>query len=181
MLKCAARGHAANGIAGMRAGECVLLCPACPQPRKNLLHDRDRKTAPQEKHFLYMLFLVINTNFRMKQKHISSEEEDPSLGDGFVFFSKVDEYMASEKSTCVAHNTVDQLDCVAHRTASSWIGIANCARHNMKLLNSVADLQKGERYINMDYIVWKSLAGYNNIVQLFISYDIICQWHKNVW
>ncbi|KAJ7834672.1 hypothetical protein B0H13DRAFT_1532296, partial [Mycena leptocephala] len=32
MLKCTGRGHAADGIAGTKPGECALLCPACPQP-----------------------------------------------------------------------------------------------------------------------------------------------------
>jgi hypothetical protein len=33
----------------------------------------------------------------------------------------------------------------------------------------------------MDYMLWKSLEGYDDIIQLFISYDIVCQWHKNIW
>ena len=36
MLKCAARGHDPGGIAATRPGECGVLCPACPQPGKNL-------------------------------------------------------------------------------------------------------------------------------------------------
>jgi hypothetical protein len=38
-----------------------------------------------------------------------------------------------------------------------------------------------DRYINMDYMVWMSLAGYDELVQLVVSYDIVCQWHKNIW
>jgi hypothetical protein len=37
------------------------------------------------------------------------------------------------------------------------------------------------RYINMDYMVWMSLAGQEDLLQVFISYDIACQWHKNIW
>ena len=36
MLKRAARGHDPGGIAATRPGECGVLCPACPQPGKNL-------------------------------------------------------------------------------------------------------------------------------------------------
>jgi hypothetical protein len=32
----------------------------------------------------------------------------------------------------------------------------------------------------MDYMLWKSLENYDDIIQLFISYDIVCQWHKNI-
>jgi hypothetical protein len=33
----------------------------------------------------------------------------------------------------------------------------------------------------MDYMLWKSLENDDEIVQLFISYDIVCQWSKNIW
>jgi hypothetical protein len=39
------------------------------------------------------LFLALDANFRMKRKDVSSEADDPSLGDGMAFFSQVDEYM----------------------------------------------------------------------------------------
>ncbi|KAF7326720.1 CxC2 domain-containing protein [Mycena sanguinolenta] len=69
----------------------------------------------------------------------------------------------------------------ARGTASSGIGTVDCARHNMKRPNGVGDLQKGERYINMDYMLWKSLQGYDDLIQLIFSYDIVCQWSINIW
>ncbi|KAJ7715472.1 hypothetical protein B0H16DRAFT_1741913 [Mycena metata] len=45
---------------------------------------------------------------------------------------------------------------------------------------TVGDLQLGERYINMDYIFFMGLAG-SEISELYVSYDIACQWHKNIW
>ncbi|KAJ7330528.1 hypothetical protein DFH08DRAFT_708944, partial [Mycena albidolilacea] len=190
MLKRAGRGHATEGIAGTKAGECALLCPACPQPGKNLPRDGSWRYVPRERRFLYALFLALDANFRMKRKDVSSEAEDPSLGDGIAFFSQVEAYMAhlekhwdleQEKSTCVAHDAVDEPDREAHGTAASGIGTVDCARHNMKRPNAVGDLQKGEKYINMDYMLWKSLESYDDLVELFISYDIVCQWHKNIW
>jgi hypothetical protein len=94
MLKRAGRGHAAEGITGTKAGECALLCPACPQPGKNLPRDGSWRHVPQERRFLYALFLALDANFRMKRKDVSSEADDPSLGDGIAFFSQVEEYMA---------------------------------------------------------------------------------------
>ncbi|KAJ7099168.1 hypothetical protein C8R44DRAFT_747853 [Mycena epipterygia] len=187
----AGRSHAADGVDGTKEGQCALLCPACPQPGKNLPENGEWRTVPREKRFLYALFLAIDAaNFRMKRKHVSSEEDDPSLGDGIAFFGKAEEYMQhldkhwdfeQEKSMCVAHDAVDQPDRESYGTASSGIGTVDCARHNMKWPNGVGDLQKGERYINMDYMLWKSLAGYDDLVQLFIAYNIVCQWHKNIW
>jgi hypothetical protein len=49
--------------------------------------------VPRERRFLYALFLAIDANFRMKRRDVSSEEEDPSLGDGIAFFARVEEYM----------------------------------------------------------------------------------------
>ncbi|KAK6988879.1 CxC2 domain-containing protein [Favolaschia claudopus] len=190
MLKRAGRGHVDDGIAETRSGECAVLCPACPQPGKNLPLNGSWRNVPREQRFIYALFLALDANFRMKRKDVSSEADDPSLGDGWAFFSKVEEYMRhldahwtleQEKSTCVAHDAVDEPNREAFGTAASGIGTVDCARHNMKRPNGVGDLQKGERYINMDYLLWKSLEYYDDILQLFISYDIVCQWHKNVW
>jgi hypothetical protein len=93
MLKRTGRGHAVDGIAGTKPGECALLCPACPQPGKNLPGDGSWRLVAQEKRFLYALFLALDANFQMKRKHVSSEAEDPSLGDGIAFFCEVAGYM----------------------------------------------------------------------------------------
>ncbi|KAJ7858652.1 hypothetical protein B0H14DRAFT_3085047 [Mycena olivaceomarginata] len=168
-------------IPGTKPGECVLLCPACPQPGKNLPEDGSWRNAPREKRFLFALFLALDANFRMKRKDVSTEADDPSLGNGIAFFSQVDAYMKhledhwdmeQEKSTCIAHDAVDEPDRDAYGTAASGIGTVDCARHNMKRPNGVGDLQKGERYVNMDYMLWRSLENYDDVIQLFISYDI---------
>ncbi|KAF7341809.1 CxC2 domain-containing protein [Mycena sanguinolenta] len=190
MLKRSGRAHLPDGVRNIEAGACALLCPACPQPGKNLPVNGNWKSAPQCCRFLYALFLAIDANFRMKRKQVSSEEADPGLNDGAAFFSEVKAYMEhvrkhwdfeQEKSRCVSHDAVNQPDREARGTASSGIGTVDCARHNMKRPNGVGDLQKGERYINMDYMLWKSLAGYDDLVELVVSYDIVCQWSINIW
>ncbi|KAJ7022851.1 hypothetical protein C8F04DRAFT_970965 [Mycena alexandri] len=187
MLKRAARGHDPAGVEATQAGECALLCPACPQPGKNL--PPDWKEAPKSRRFLYALFLALDANFRMRRKKVSSEEKDLSLGDGWSFYCEIAPYYSyltknwkqkQERSTCVAHDAVDKPDRESRGTASSGIATVDCARHNMKRPNSVGDLQLGERYINMDYIFFIGLAR-SEISELFVSYDIACQWHKNIW
>ncbi|KAG1866771.1 hypothetical protein F4604DRAFT_1881798 [Suillus subluteus] len=64
--------------------------------------------------------------------------------------------------------------------AATGLGTINCARHNVKLPNGVRDLQKGERYINMDFLFFSTLC-HRCLKVLNISYDIMCQWHKNLW
>ncbi|KAJ7096966.1 hypothetical protein C8R44DRAFT_586248, partial [Mycena epipterygia] len=187
MLKRAGRGHDPAGVANTAPGACALLCPACPQPGKNL--PPDWKDAPEERQFLYALFLAMDANFHLKRKDVSTEEKDPGLGNGWAFFCDVQKYMEhvkkwwkekQDRSHCVAHDAVDKPDREARGTASSGIGAVDCARHNMKRPLAVGDLQLGERYINMDYMFLRSVAG-TQLVRFFVSYDIACQWHINIW
>jgi hypothetical protein len=46
MLKRAGRGHDPGGVDATQEGECAILCPACPQPGKNL--PDDWKSFPKE-------------------------------------------------------------------------------------------------------------------------------------
>ncbi|KAJ7495442.1 hypothetical protein FB451DRAFT_1077072 [Mycena latifolia] len=187
MLKRAGRGHVPDGIATTPQGSCALLCPACPQPGKNL--PPGWKDVPEEKQFLYALFLAIDANFRLKRKDVSTEEKDPGLGKGWAFYCEVEAYMKhvaenwhqkQERSHCVAHDAVDKPDREARGTASSGIGAVDCARHNMKRPTAVGDLQLGERYLNMDYMFFRSITG-TELMRFFVSYDIACQWHINIW
>jgi hypothetical protein len=33
----------------------------------------------------------------------------------------------------------------------------------------------------MDYCLWSSISNSPNVNKYVISYDVACQWHKNVW
>ncbi|KAK7046263.1 hypothetical protein R3P38DRAFT_2507036 [Favolaschia claudopus] len=183
MLKRAGRGHEVDGIAQTKPGACALLCPACPHPGKNL--PANWQSAPAELQFIYALFVAIDANFRLKRKDVSTEEKDPGLGNGWAFICDVKAYMEhvrkhwnykQDRSHCVAHDAVDKPDREARGTASSGIGAVDCARHNMKRPCAVGDLQLGERYINMDYMFFRSIAG-SSLTRFVVSYDIACQWH----
>lgn len=56
MLKRAGRGHDPAGVAATKEGQCAVLCPACPQPGKNLV--ADWQTAP--KSIQYVMFILID-------------------------------------------------------------------------------------------------------------------------
>ncbi|KAF7371413.1 hypothetical protein MSAN_00778000 [Mycena sanguinolenta] len=187
MLKRAGRGHDPAGVMATKAGECALLCPACPQPGINL--PQGWEATPEEKAFLYALFLALDANFRLRRKDVSTEDRDPGLGNGWAFYCEIAAYMShvkrnwdqkQERSHCVAHDAVDKPDREARGTASSGIGAVDCARHNMKRPKAVGDLQLGERYLNMDYMFFHSIVG-TDLLRFFVSYDIACQWHLNLW
>lgn len=63
--------------------------------------------------------------------------------------------------------------------AATGVGVVVCARHTFICKNGACDLQKGERYANMDYI-FLSAASHKRMPQLLVIYDIACQWHKNL-
>ncbi|KAJ7763842.1 hypothetical protein B0H16DRAFT_1718473 [Mycena metata] len=119
----------------------------------------------------------MDANFRLKRKDVSTEVKDPGLGNGWVFFCEVKAYMDHVKSNW---NQKQDVHREARGTASSGIGAVNCARHNMKRLLLVGDLQLGERSLNMDYMFFRSIAG-SPLVHFFVSYDIACQWHIHLW
>ena len=61
---------------------------------------------------------------------------------------------------------------------ATGIGSVTCARHECFLPNGTGDLQKGERYANMDFIFLSSVAR-TSLKSISISYDIACQWSRN--
>ncbi|KAH7906396.1 hypothetical protein BJ138DRAFT_1016290, partial [Hygrophoropsis aurantiaca] len=187
-LKRSGRGYDPEGIEATKSGECAVICPACPQPGINVPYEWESLAA--ERQWLYTKFIAVDANFRLRRDDVSSEEADPSLSRGWGVFVEETRYKAhiakcahipQEKSSCSSYKAVDLADTKSARgLAATGVGAVDCARHNLKLPNGVGDLQKGERYANMDYLVFSALAGFTG-KSLYISYDIACQWHKHVW
>ncbi|KAH7905404.1 hypothetical protein BJ138DRAFT_1230024 [Hygrophoropsis aurantiaca] len=188
MLKRSGRGHDPNGVEATVAGECAVLCPACPHPGKNL--PEGWADAPEDTRWTYALFLAIDANFRLKRKKVSNDTVDPSLSVGWGCFVEESIYkdylrdridLPQETSTCSGHRAVNLADTKSSiGLAATGVGTVDCARHDMKLPNGVGDLQKGEKYVNMDYLVFNVLRAFK-VKSLNLSYDIACQWHKNLW
>lgn len=63
--------------------------------------------------------------------------------------------------------------------AATGVGAVVCARHTLLRRNGVCDLQKGEQYVNMDYILASTLVDVK-LSHLLIIYDIACQWSKHL-
>ncbi|KAH9828984.1 uncharacterized protein C8Q71DRAFT_718824 [Rhodofomes roseus] len=190
MLKRFGRGHDPKGVNATACGSCAVLCPACPHPGINL--PENWKDAPPEKSWLYRLFLGIDANFRLKRKEVSTDVADPGLNHGYAYFVEEKAY----KSHLQIHGKVEQKDvntCNNHDAvklanmrgiqgiAASGVGTVECVRHDMKRPCSVGDLQKGERYVNMDYLFASSVRQQGDKMALVVSYDIACQWSVNLW
>ncbi|TFK68354.1 hypothetical protein BDN72DRAFT_870985 [Pluteus cervinus] len=189
LMKRMGRGHHPEGIAGTAQGECVVLCPACPHPGKNLPENYESESP--ELAWLYTLFVGIDANFRLKRLDVSSEANDPSLncGYGYVveerqykqYLAELDQQIEQAESTCNNHDAIKSANMRGGKgLASSGVGTVDCSRHDMKRPTGVGDLQRGERYVNMDYLFFSTLL--RNIPRHVTgSYDIACQWTKHLF
>ncbi|KAJ7803346.1 hypothetical protein B0H14DRAFT_2225232, partial [Mycena olivaceomarginata] len=189
MMKRAGRGHAPGGIEGTAQGELALACRACPQPGKNLTvgwNTINWAEMPEDLSFKYHTFYAQDCNFKLINRTVSSEAQDPIIDDGLGFFcnqvlykdylrSHVDEQEISSCSGFQAMFLANARRVKGLRTTG--VGGVTCARHNMWRANSIGDLQRGERYCNMDFILFSALLN-TMILWLILSYDIACQYSK---
>ncbi|KAK0421727.1 hypothetical protein EV421DRAFT_1894097 [Armillaria borealis] len=157
-------------VEGTKQGELALCCPVCPQPSINLPLGWIENLTTQ---WLYCF-----------------NQSDPGLNLGYAYFVEEGafrDHLATfakvipkeEKSMCNNHDAVKLTNSQAgHGAAATGVGAVVCGCHDMKCPLSVGDLQKGERYLNMDYFILSTLTD-DAPPDLVISYDIACQWHKN--
>ncbi|KAJ7184025.1 hypothetical protein B0H12DRAFT_971170, partial [Mycena haematopus] len=123
-------------------------------------------------------------NFRLVNRDVSSAAKDPILGDGFGYFVNNEKYTEflrghvteAEISSCSGFQALflaNKKRVKGLRTTG--VGGVTCARHNMWRPNGIGDLQLGERYCNMDFILFSALVNCI-VLWLIISYDIACQY-----
>ncbi|KAJ3964320.1 hypothetical protein EV361DRAFT_70089 [Lentinula raphanica] len=189
MLKRGGRGNDADRAPGdTQPGELAIECIACPRPDENLPSGWENE--PANTRFKYWLFLAEDACFRLKRRLVSSIEADPGVGTGSSYFvedTAFREYIAScgeqnEMNTCTGLSAVDHANTKFSRGyATTGVGLAVCARHELVQKNGVVDLQKGERYCNMDYAFGSILRGIDSRITIVQSYDIACQWSKNLY
>ncbi|KAF7300227.1 CxC2 domain-containing protein [Mycena kentingensis (nom. inval.)] len=170
LLKRGGRGHDKYGVVGTGPGELAVRCPVCPRPEVNLPNDWAH-AAPEDR-CLYTFFVAIDACFRLKRRIISSWARDPGLGTGWAYMLEprpYEEYLVTvgeqkEMSTCSG-------------LAAEWV---YALRHKFILPTGVGDLQRGERYANMDWIFVSFMRHFVSLLWLIVSYDIACQWYKNL-
>ncbi|KAJ8494859.1 hypothetical protein ONZ45_g13096 [Pleurotus djamor] len=186
-LKRGGRAHDPTGIPGTKNGELTVICPACPISGVNLPFDWE--SVPEDRRFLYTLFLALDACFRLKRRVVSSLEKDPGLGTDWGYFVEGEpfrKYLVSvtdqkEMSTCSGFAALDYANTKFSRGyAATGVCLAVCARHEFIQPNGAADLQVGERYANMDYVFASALRHHSPSLKLVVSYDIACQWSKSV-
>ncbi|KAJ8489442.1 hypothetical protein ONZ45_g13579 [Pleurotus djamor] len=174
------------GITSVTPGDLAVDCPACPHPDINLPDGWDQ--AADDKKWLYTLRLAIDANFCLKNKD-RQIKNDPPLGDGWGHWVPLGPYMehvTTHKGEAEPNLCDSELRAVDHANSrrsagyvSTGVGGVVCARHSLVRKNGMGSLQVGERYANMDFIVLYTLKA-TRIQDLFLSYDIGCQWSRNL-
>ncbi|KAJ7836106.1 hypothetical protein B0H14DRAFT_3705441 [Mycena olivaceomarginata] len=166
----------AAGVAKTKLGECAVNCWACPYDGRNLPADW-REVDPKYQ-FLYMLIVAVDANFRLKNCMRANEIDDPLSGSRLGILGGTTKVTPTSQkaSTCIAFAALLQKDTrLTTGLRVSGVGGVVCARHECMRPNGLGDIQKGERYANMDWIVMAALSGFS-LLLLTISYDIACQW-----
>ncbi|KAF8215614.1 hypothetical protein K438DRAFT_1561437 [Mycena galopus ATCC 62051] len=120
---------------------------------------------------------------------ISSEFKDLGLGMGWVYVMENALYRhylltvtdQKELSICSGLAALDYANTKFSRGYSTTgVRMGVCVWHEFIQLNSVGDLQKGERFANMDYIFASILRHKDPQVRKIVLYDIVCQWWKKL-
>ncbi|KDR84217.1 hypothetical protein GALMADRAFT_54716 [Galerina marginata CBS 339.88] len=159
LLKRGGRGHDSSGVAGTKPGELALRCPSCPIPGVNLPEGWEE--APVGMKFLYMMIICMDANFWLKNQLVSSYSQDPGLGTGWAYMVPRKGYKAyvlsrasdGDISTCVGLQALAKANTkYLYGLRYTGVNLAACGRSEMILPLGVGNLQKGERYANMDYI-----------------------------
>ncbi|KAF7290397.1 CxC2 domain-containing protein [Mycena chlorophos] len=185
-LKRSGRGHDPAGPEETPLGGCAVLCWACPQDGVNI--PSDWRSVDPKYQFLYMMILAMDANFRLKNRIRKNEIDDPALGPGWAYWVEPQGYREHVKNrvseaditTCTAFAALLQKDTrMTTGLRVSGVGGCVCARHECMRPNGLGDLQKGERYCNMDWILFSAIMSLV-VLSLTISYDIACQWKINL-
>ncbi|KAK7051669.1 hypothetical protein VNI00_004648 [Paramarasmius palmivorus] len=179
------RGHDPSGLNGTRKGGAMVLCRACPHPGINLPDSWEKTCANMR--WIYNLLLATDANFKQKARARANDSRDPPLGPGWGCTLDHEPYlkvMAShasqeEISHCVGFNAIWNANKKKTKgLRATGVGSVTCSRHETFRANGMGDLQVGERYCNMDYILLSSIIGCLAML-IVISYDIACQWGKH--
>ncbi|KAL0958884.1 hypothetical protein HGRIS_014200 [Hohenbuehelia grisea] len=182
LMKHAGRGNLSNGVETTGPGDLALRCAACPDPEENL--PEDWQNADEETKQMYSLLVLLDANFRLKNRMRSSEAADPGLHTGKAYFveqsaykTHLDKYISQPlTSSCSGFNAVTHAESKSTRGLRyTGVGMCVCARHEFVRPVGVGDLLQGEKFCIMDYLLLSSIAPVK-VENLMVIYDIACQW-----
>ncbi|TRM58348.1 hypothetical protein BD626DRAFT_573568 [Schizophyllum amplum] len=185
-LKRAGRGNVPGDIATTQPADLAVRCLACPRDGYNL-PDNWEELKDNEK-YRFQTILAVDANFRLKNRIRKNERSEAALGEGLGYFVDTVPYKehvkgyVSEKdiSSCIAFQALAEKDTkLTTGLRVSGVGGIICARHEIVQPHGLVDLQKGERYCNIDYALCSVINAIGPRSNIVVSYDIACQYHIN--
>ncbi|KAI0671448.1 hypothetical protein C8Q78DRAFT_973243 [Trametes maxima] len=174
----------ADMVESQKAGLMCVTCPACPDPAVNMrpgwrLRDEDYK-------FLDALHYSIDGNFHLGLKDNKADPEDVALSSGMGYFVNHKDLHAflkkapklkPQKSTC---NEFAAMGSGKYKGKVSGVVGISC-RHMFMMPGGTVDLVKSEdRYRYVDFALVSCLQRYLQLLLLMGTYDIHCQYIKNL-
>ncbi|KAI0054741.1 hypothetical protein BV25DRAFT_1785935, partial [Artomyces pyxidatus] len=187
MGKRAGRAHLPGGLEEVGAGELAIRCAACPRPGVNAPFTLDEVAVGDR--WLYRPIFCMDANFRLKNRLRAKGARDVSLGGASGYFVDPERYSKYILNAATQDEVQDTCTGFAALSGANTkrskglrvtgVGAVTC-RHEFWQPNGVGDLQKGERYCNMDFIFFSAFSHSRNKSGV-VSYDIACQWSKNMW
>ncbi|KAF8882606.1 hypothetical protein CPB84DRAFT_1686622, partial [Gymnopilus junonius] len=90
LLKWAGCGHDPLGAEGTVLGGLALCCPSCPHPGINLPEGWEH--ASLDTSYLYMQFIAMDANFRLKNQLVLSYSQVPGLGISWAYMVPREHY-----------------------------------------------------------------------------------------
>ncbi|KAI0037532.1 hypothetical protein FA95DRAFT_1467291, partial [Auriscalpium vulgare] len=169
----------------MSPGSLAVLCPACPQIGINM--DPQWKTRGDDLRFLDALYYATDGNFHLNQKIKPMDKADFPLTMGAAYFAHEEDYSKflgrvppskePEKTSC---HEFAALGYGGYTGKVSGVVGCYCQRHMFALPGGLVDLQKGERFANVDYVMLSALQPYMDLHTHVSGYDINCQYRINL-
>ncbi|EGO30700.1 hypothetical protein SERLADRAFT_404756 [Serpula lacrymans var. lacrymans S7.9] len=127
---------------------------------------------------------VMDENFNTEHMNSKNPHDDVPLANGTAFLIASQLYMEHLKiakenkvgSTCNGHRAVNLENKDWQHLDATGIGATACARHGVFCLGTVADFQKGECQMNMEYSLCQALSLLAGINSVIVLHDIMCQY-----
>ncbi|KAI0311061.1 hypothetical protein OF83DRAFT_1166459 [Amylostereum chailletii] len=145
----------------LKAGALVVLCPACPQIEINM--DPEWKERPWYLRFLDAIFHAIDGNFQSNQKVKPLDRNDTALTGGASYFADTNDFAKYQKTLGpMEPEVLQRANGLGRCYGNYWGQVAgtlgvSCSRHMFVLPGGGVDLQKGERFVNVDYALASAL------------------------
>ncbi|KAI0043375.1 hypothetical protein FA95DRAFT_1498735 [Auriscalpium vulgare] len=171
----------------MAGGSLAVLCPACPQPEINM--DPQWKTRGPELRFLDAMYYATDGNFHLNQKIKPMDMADSPLTMGAAYFANEADYAQflprvppkkEPEVSCTTCHEFGALGYGGHTGKVSGVVGLYCQRHMFALPGGLVDLQKGERFANVDYAMLSALQPWMDLETHVSGYDINCQYRINL-